>query len=205
MKLYYSPGACSLASHIILQELGVPYELERVDLKTHKTESGKDFYTINPKGYVPTIARDGDVLTEGVPLLLYLASLKPEKKLAILPGEEGFYRQLEWLTFVSAEFHKGLGVIGFAAIDDAGKEILRNKVKLRMDYLEKHLAKNQYLLGERYSVADAYLFTVLNWAKAAKLSLTDWKNIAFYHARIGTRPAVLEAMKKEGLDTAKAA
>ena len=206
MKLYYSPGACSLAPHIVLQELGLTYTLERVDLKTHKTESGADFYAVNSKGYVPTLVLDnGDMLTEGSAMLLYLAGLKPEKKLAVAPSEKEYFHQLEWLVFISTEIHKSMGGIGFAPYDDTTKQVMRAKLATRLDYINAQLSKNEFLLGAQFNVADAYLFTVLNWSKPAQVDLAKWPAIAAFHARIASRPAVMEAMKREGLQPAKAA
>ena len=206
MKLYYSPGACSLAPQIVLQELGLTYESERVDLKTHKTESGKDFYTVNPKGYVPTLVLDnGDVLTEGSAMLLYLAGLKPEKKLAVAPGDTRYFNQLEWLIFISTEIHKPMGGIGFTPFDPATKDIMRGKLATRLAYINTQLGKTEYLLGKDFNVADAYLFTILRWAGAAQVDLTPYANITAFNARVRARKAVMAAMEKEGLAPAKAA
>lgn len=206
MKLYYSPGACSLAPHIVLAELGLKHEMEKVDLKAHKTESGQDFYDVNPKGYVPFLIDDaGEPHSETAAMLVYLASLKPEKKMATLPGEKGFYKQLEWLTLVSSEFHKGIGVLAWVPIDDAAKAVLRSKTEARLKFVDEHLGKNPYLLGKEFNVADAYFYTVLNWASAGKIDLKQFPNIAKYHATIEARPGVQKAREMEGLPTAKKA
>lgn len=200
MKLYYSPGACSLAPHIVIHELGLPHDLVKVDLKAHKTEKGEDYYKVVPKGYVPTLELDsGEQVSETVNILLYLAGLKPEKKLAVLPGDRDFHKQLEALLLVTTEFHKGLGVIAWVPIDEASKDVLRQKLSVRLDYVDALLGKEGYLFGKNFSVADAYLFTILNWAKQGKVDLSKWKNVAAYYAKIGQRPAVQAAMKMEGL------
>lgn len=207
MKLYYSPGACSLAPHIVIHELGLKHDLEKVDLKAHKTESGQDFYDVNPKGYVPTLITDnGELLSEVIALLLYLGAQKPEKKLSVLPDDAAYVHQLEWLAFVSTEFHKGIGAAAWLPINDEAKQFFRANAEKRLDYVEKHLATNQFLLGDRFTVADAYLFTILNWSRGAKIDLSKWKNVSAYHARIGARDSVVAAMKMEGLQPiAKAA
>lgn len=196
MKLYYSAGACSLSPHIVALELGLPLEAVKTDIRGKKTEKGDDFLKISPKGQVPTLQLDnGEILTEGVAIVQYLASLKPEKKM--IP--EGFekFRQLEWLNYISTELHKGYSGFFNPNSTDADKENLRANLARKFAHLEATLTKNTYLMGETFTCADAYLFTVLGWSGYAKVELP--KFLQDYHARVATRPAVQAAMKAEGL------
>ncbi|HUR43853.1 MAG TPA: glutathione transferase GstA [Aestuariivirga sp.] len=204
MKLYYSPGACSLAPHIVLNELGQTYSLEKVDLATHKTESGNDFTKVNGKGYVPALdIGEGDTLTEASTIVQYLADKAGNTQLLPKAGTMERYRAMEALNFVASELHKGLGSLFSKPLPEARKAIVE-KVSKRLDWLEAKLGKGDYLLGDSYSVADAYAFTILNWGPMLSFDLKPWKNISAYVARIAARPAVQRAMNAEGLKAAAA-
>ena len=195
MKLYYVAGACSLSPHILLHELGLKAELERVDLSTKKTASGQDFLKINPKGYVPALELDsGEVLTEGVAIVSYLGSLKPE--FGPKPGTLEFFRQLEWLTFISSEIHKGFGALFAAGSDPEAKTKGFEKLKPRLAFLNQHLQGKEYLLGQ-FSLPDAYLFTTLSWAGYLQLDLSGYPAVSAYLERVGQRPAVKAAQEAE--------
>jgi glutathione S-transferase len=199
MKLYYSPGACSLSPHIVLCEAGLPHELIKVDLKTKKTEHGDDFNAINAKGYVPTlITESGEGLTEGPAIVQFLADLAPAKKLAPAAGTMERVRLQEWLNFISTELHKGFSPL-FGKAPAEWQAVVRNTLAARFTTLAATLEKQPYLLGEPFSVADAYLFTVLNWSQWVKIDLTPWPALVAYQARVAARPGVQQALKKEGL------
>jgi glutathione S-transferase len=200
MKLYFSPGACSLSPHIALREAGLPFELEQVDLKGQKTKSGVAFSTITPKGAVPALQLDdGQVLTEGPAIVQYIADRKPESQLAPAAGTIERYRLQEWLNYVTSELHKGFSPLFKANTPAEYKETLKEALAGRLDYLSKHLEKRKYLLGDKFSVADGYLFTVLNWTKHVGIDRSRWPVLEAYVARIAARPAVAEALKAEGL------
>ena len=200
MKLFYKPGACSLSPHIVLEESGLPYESESVDLKTKVTASGADFYAINPKGYVPALLLDsGELLTEGPAIVQYLADQVPAKRLAPANGTLERYRLQSWLTFIGTELHKSFSPFFNPAAGDDWKTIARANLERRLAYTDAQLAGKSYLLGEDFTVADAYLFTVLSWAKFIKLDLAQWPNLAAYQARVAARPKVQAALKAEGL------
>jgi glutathione S-transferase len=200
MKLYYSPGACSLAPHILLHEAGLPADLVKVDLKVKKTEKGEDFTKINPKGYVPTVQLDnGQVMTEVAVLLQYIADQKPDAKLVPPAGTLDRYRAQEWLNFVSSEIHKGFSPLWNPAVPEAYRAIALERLNLRLALLDRHLATSEYLLGKNFSAADAYLFTVTNWAKPLNVDLSGYKNLIAFRERVGKRPAVQAALKAEGL------
>lgn len=201
MKLYYSPGACSLASHIALREAGAAFDLERVDLKQKKTEHDADFTAINPKGYVPTLALDdGEVLTEGAAILQYIADQHPAAGLAPAAGTLARARLQEQLTFVAAEVHKAFGPLFNPAATDAEKEVAKSRLGLRLGFLDKLLSDGRsYLLGESFSVADAYLFTVASWTKHFGIDLATWPKVAALCQRVAGRAAVQAALKAEGL------
>jgi glutathione S-transferase len=200
MRLYFSPGACSMAPHIVLREAGFTFDLEKVDLATKKTESGKDFNQINPTGYVPAIRLDdGEILTEASVILQYLADQKPASRLAPKPGTVGRYRLMEWLNFVSSEVHKQLGSLFNPKVTGEWKESHLTVIRKRFDYLTENLHGRQYLMGDSFSVADAYLFTVLNWSNFLKVDLGKWPVLKDYMVRVSARPAVMETMKAEGL------
>lgn len=200
MKLYFYPGACSLAAHIVLREAGFPFDLEQVDLATKKTASGEDFLAVNPKGYVPALTLDdGQVLTEDQVILQYLADRKPESGLAPAAGTMDRYRLMEWLAFIATEVHKGFGPFWNPAIPESVKDAARERLAVRFGYLDEKLAGGSFLTGDRYTVADAYLFTILGWADFHKIDLSPWKNLVEYKGRVFARPAVQEAMRAEKL------
>ena len=199
MKLYYSPGACSLSPHIVLAEAGLAYTIEKVDLKTKKTESGADFFAVNPAGYVPALVLDnGEVLTEGPAIVQYLADQAPAKKLAPPPGSFERVRLQEALNFVSTELHKSFSPLFNPATPEEWKTVVRGLIGRRLDVVEQKLAGRDYLLGE-FSVADAYLFTVLGWGGMVGVDVGARPVLAAYRARVMARPAVQQAMKEEGL------
>jgi glutathione S-transferase len=197
VKLYFLPGACSLSPHIVLRELGLPFDLERVDTKAGKTASGADFRTINPKGYVPVLQLDdGEVLTEGAAIVQYLADRKPDAGLAPPPGTMDRYRLQEWLVYVATEIHKGFSPL-FRAKDEEAKKPLVAALTAKFPYLARQLSSRQFLLGDRFTVADAYLFTVLNWSRFVGIDLSQWPELRAYHERIKSRPAVRAAIDAE--------
>lgn len=200
MKLYFSPGACSLSPHIILRELGMTFDTERVDLSTKKTASGGDFLAINPKGYIPTLVLDnGEILTEGPAMLQYLADHKPEAGLSPAQGSMERFRLIEALNFISTELHKGFSPQFNPVLDANAKSILMATLKKRIAYVDEVLSKQEYFLGNAFSLADAYLFTVLGWAKYVHLSLEPYTHVTAYMERIAQRPTVHAAMVAEGL------
>ncbi|MBM3525495.1 MAG: glutathione transferase GstA, partial [Alphaproteobacteria bacterium] len=200
MKLYYSPGACSLSPHIILREAGLAFDVEKVDLKAKKTEKGADFTTINAKGQVPTLQLDsGEILTEGPVIVQYIADQKPGAGLAGAAGTMERYRVQEWLNHITSELHKGFSPLFRPNTPDAYKDIAKANLAAKFDGLEKHLAGRQYLMGDKFTVADAYLFTVVGWTKFVGVDLAKWPKLAAYHARVAARPKVQEALKAEGL------
>jgi glutathione S-transferase len=199
MKLYYTPGACSLSPHIVAAEAGISLDLVKVDIKTHKTEKGEDFYNINPKGYVPALQLDdGAVLTEGVAIVQYLADQKPASHLAPENGTFARYKLQEWLTFINSELHKNFSPLFGAASEDV-KNDAKAKIATRLRYVNDQLAGKTYLLGSDFTVADAYMFVMLTWANHLKLDLTPYSNLHVYFAKIAARPGVQAAMKAEGL------
>jgi glutathione S-transferase len=200
MKLYYTPAACSLAPHIVAREAGLPIELEKVDLAGKKTESGADFAAINPKGYVPALRLDnGEVLTEVATLVQYLADQAPKAGLIPAQGSMERYRVLEWLTFISSEIHKGFGPLWKPDTPAETKDAARAHLAKRFAYLDQQLAGRSFLTGERFSAADAYLFTVLNWTNFHNIDLAPYRNLKGYVQRVASRPAVQQALEAEGL------
>lgn len=200
MKLFYKPGACSLSPHIILNEASLKYSVEKVDLATKKTEHGEDFLQVNPKGQVPTLLLDdGSILTEGVAIVQYLANQAPEKQLMPAYNTPEFYHAIEWLNYISTELHKGFGPLFYAQTPDEYKAIAKEKLNKQFSYLNSVLEKKQFILGDKFSVADAYLFTVLGWAPHVKLDLSAYPAITAYLARVAARPAVEATLKAEGL------
>jgi glutathione S-transferase len=199
MKLYYSPGACSLSPHIVLREAGLKFEPVLASTKTHKLQDGTDFYTINARGYVPVLELDnGERLTEGPAIVQYIADQVPAKNLAPAAGTMARYRLQEWLNFITSELHKGLGFM-FGPAPEEAKVMMRAKAADRLKWVDAQLEGKQYLLGENFSVADAYLFTVTNWTKHVAIDISALKNLGAFMARMAARPAVQEAMKAEGL------
>ena len=200
MKLYYKSGACSLSPHIVLREAGLSFDLESVDLATKKTDSGGDYLSFNPKGYVPALLLDdGQLLTEGPAIVQYIADLVPEKMLAPAAGSMERYRLMETLNFISSEMHKGFGALFNPKSPEEWKVVVKELLGKRIALIAEQLQGRDYLMGAAFSVADAYLFTVLNWAGFVKLDLSPWPVIATYMARVAARPAVQAALKAEGL------
>jgi len=200
MKLYYAPGACSLASHIACEEGGVPCAYVNVDLRAKKLEDGSDYLAINPKGTVPALALDsGGVLTENAVVLQYIADQAPGSALAPAPGTFERYRLAEWLNYIATEIHKGWGPLWNPKSSDEVKDAARKALASRFDYVGKRLASTPYLLGDGFTVADAYLFVMLNWSGLLKFDLSPWPMLQAYHKRIAERPAVQRALRAEGL------
>ncbi|AKU10946.1 glutathione S-transferase [Azoarcus sp. CIB] len=200
MKLYLKPGACSLSPHIVLEEAGLKYDMEVVDLQTKVTTSGADYWKINPKGYVPALQLDnGEVITEGPAIVQYLADQVPGKKLAPANGTIERYKLQAWLTFIGTEIHKTFSPFFNPATPAEWKAMCRANLERRFGYVAEQLAGKDYLMGADFSVADAYLFTVMGWAKYIELDLSQWPALAAYQARVAARPAVVAAMKAEGL------
>jgi glutathione S-transferase len=200
MKLYFSTGACSLSPRIVLMEAGIPFTDEKVDLKSKKTASGADFFSINSKGAVPALELDnGQVLTEGPAIVQYLADLKPDSGLAPRAGSFERYRLMEILNFIASEIHKGFSPL-FKA--DTPADVRKSAVEVlgkKFDWLSAHLAGKKFLMGDTFTVADAYLFTVLRWSGLVHVDLAQWPVLAAYVARVGERPKVKEALHAEGL------
>lgn len=200
MKLYYAPGACSLAVHIVTKELGVPVETVKVDLRAKKTADGGDYLKVNGKGYVPALQLDdGTLLTEGPAITQYLADQNPGKNLAPKAGTIERVRLQEWLNFITSEMHKGMGSFFNPAMTEEWKKAVSDRLAVRLAWLDGQLAGKQYLMGDQFTVADPYLFTILNWAGGVKFDLTRWPNVVAYHKRVSERPKVQETMKAEGL------
>jgi glutathione S-transferase len=200
MKLYFSPGACSLSPHIALHEAGLAAETEQVDLKAKTTKSGGDFRAINPKGQVPTLKLDnGEVLTEGPAIVQYIADLKPASKLAPPAGSPERYRLQEWLNFVTSEMHKGIGSLFNPKMNDAWRAVMLEIIAGKLAFVAKSLEGKSYLMGEGFTVADCYAFTILTWTKPNKIDLAPWPALTDYMKRVAARPAVHATLVAEGL------
>lgn len=200
MKLYYSPGACSLAAHIVANETGQRVDLVKVDLATHKTEDGRDFYTVNPRGYVPALdIGEPEPLTEAAAVVQYLAEQKPASGLLPAPGSAKRVRVQQWLIFIATEIHKGMSPLWNPKLTPDSKAIVLERLNTRLRELDQLLANQPYLTGDAFSAADAYAFTVLNWTNFLKMDLSGYPNVARYLQRIAQRPAVQQALKEEGL------
>ena len=200
MQLYFSPGACSLASHITLLEAGVPFDLKRTDTKTKKLEDGSDYYAVNSKGAVPALRLDdGQVLTEGPAILQYIADQKPESRLAPKSGTLERYRLLEWLNFITSEIHKGFSPLFNPAADDKVKEFMIQNLEKKFEWLNAQLTGRKFLTGDNFTIADAYLFVVVNWSNFVGIDLARWPALKEFQARVAARPKVQEAMTAEGL------
>jgi len=199
MKLYFSPSACSFSPHIALREAGLDFDLVRVDLKSHTlAANGTDFAKINPKGYVPVLELDdGTVLTEGPAIVQYIADRKPESGLAPKAGTLERYRLQEWLGFINSEIHKGFSPLFNPKTPDETKATARENLSKRLAFVAEHLAKNDFLLGKQFSVADGYLFTVLNWGQWVGIDIAQWPSLAAFQDRVGSRPSVLAARAAE--------
>jgi glutathione S-transferase len=200
MKLYFSTGACSLSPRIVLMEAGIPFTDEKVDLKSKKTASGADFFSINSKGAVPALELDnGQVLTEGPAIVQYLADLKPDSGLAPRAGSFERYRLMEILNFITSEMHKGFSPLFKADTQADARKSAVDTLGKKFDWLSAHLAGKKFLMGDTFTVADAYLFTVLRWSGVVHVDLAQWPVLAAYVARVGERPKVKEALHAEGL------
>jgi len=200
LKLYYSPGACSLASHIALEESGLPYTAVLASTKTHKLQDGTDFYTINPLGYVPVLElADGSRMTEGPVILQYIADQAPSKNLAPANGTLARYRLQEWLNFIGTELHKNFGPLFNPATPDAYKAATQNRLLGRLKWVDGAIKDKHYLMGEHFTVADAYLFTVTRWVPAVGLDISGLSHLNALRERVVARPAVQATIKSEGL------
>jgi glutathione S-transferase len=201
MKLYYSPGACSLSPHIVLREAGLNFDLALASTKTKKLADGSDFYQVNPKGQVPVLELDnGERLTEGPAIVQYLADQVPTSKLAPPAGSLQRYRLMEWLNFITSELHKSYSPLFNAAMPEEGKAVYRARIGERLQWVDSQLEGKQYLLGNEFSVADAYLFTVTNWSKVVGVDMGALKNLNAFRDRVAARPSVKAAMEAEGLN-----
>lgn len=201
MKLYFSPGACSLAPHIVLQESGLPFDLVKADLKAHQLAAdGSDYYPITSKGQVPLLELDsGERLSEGPAITQYIADKVPAKNLAPANGTMARYRLQEWLNFITSELHKGVGGLFNPAMPEDGKTVIRANATSKLKWVDEQLEGKQYLLGDAFTIADAYLFTIANWTGHTGIDISGMKNLSAFQARMAARPAVQAAMKAEGL------
>jgi len=200
MKLYYSPGACSLSPHIVAREAGLPVTFVKASTKTHRLDDGTDYYTVNPKGYVPLLELgNGERLSEGPAIVQYLADRNPASGLAPANGTMERYRLQEWLNFITSELHKQFSPMFAANTPDEYKKILKDKIAGRLEWLAGELEGKDYLMGKQFTVADAYLYTVLRWTGFVGIDLERWPALVAYQARVGSRPKVREALVAEGL------
>ena len=206
MKLYYAPGVCSLAPHIAAREAGIDLALEKVDLRKspHRLSDGSDFTAINPKGYVPALQLDtGELLTEGVAILQYLAHRAPQAQLMPAFGSDDYFRLQQWLTFISSELHKMFSPWLFHPEHGAqAAQVARDKLAERFTLLDRHLESRAFLVGDRFTIADAYCFTIVAWSRLTRIDLAPWPHLVAYMERIGVRPSVRAAMQAEGLKIA---
>jgi glutathione S-transferase len=201
MKLYYSPGACSLSPHIALLEAGLPFDLVKVDLKAKKLENGDDYLKVNPKGQVPALGLDsGELVTEGPVIVQMIADKAAGKNLAPARDSSERYKLQEWLNFITAELHKNFGPMFSPVLADEAKAFFKDRVMTKFKYIDSQLADHRdYLMGKQFTVADGYLFTMLSWAERMNFDLSALPNLLAYKARVGARPKVQEALTKEGL------
>ncbi|MFG6448788.1 glutathione transferase GstA [Roseateles sp. BYS180W] len=200
MKLYYSPGACSLAPHIVLREAGLPFELVKASTRSKKLADGSDYLAINPKGSVPLLELDdGRRLTEGVAIMQYLADLVPEKHLAPANGTWERVRLQEWLNYITSELHKGFTPLFVPGLVEEAKPLFRERLRQRFEWLNRELEGRQFLLGEHFTVADAYLLVVSDWGQYVGVDLSDLSHLSAYRAALAARPAVQAALRAEGL------
>ncbi len=200
LKLYYSPGACSLSPHIALREAGLPFELALASTKTHQLADGTDYYTINPKGYVPLLElADGQRLSEGPVIVQYIADQAPASHLAPPAGTMARYRLMEWLNFITSELHKGFSPLFNPATPEEYKQLARTRLAERLTWVDAQLEGKDYLMGETFTVADAYLFTVAGWGKYVGVDISGLARLSGYMGRVAARPAVQSALKAEGL------
>jgi glutathione S-transferase len=199
MKLYYSPGACSLSPHIALLEAGLPHDLVKVDLRAKKLENGDDYLKVNPKGQVPALQLDsGEIVTEG-PVIVQMIADRVGKDLAPARDSTERYKLLEWLNFITAELHKNFGPIFSPVLADDAKAFFKDRVMGKFKYIDSQLGGRDYLMGKQFTVADGYLFTMLSWADRMKFDLSAMPNLLAYKARVAARPKVQEALNREGL------
>ena len=200
MKLYYSPGACSLSPHIALLEAGLPYELVKVDLRAKKLENGDDYLKVNPKGQVPALSLDsGELVTEGPVIVQMIADQATAKGLAPARDSAERYKLLEWLNFITSELHKNFSPLFQPAFSDEVKGFFKDRLMGKLKYIDGQLAGHDYLIGDAFTVADGYLFTMLAWAERMQFDLSGLPNLVAYKARVAARPKVQEALTKEGL------
>jgi len=200
MKLYYSAGACSLAPHIVLEESGLQYEAISAPTKTKVLPDGSDYRKVNPLGYVPyLVLDDGSGIRECAVIVQYIADQVPDRKLAPALGTRARYELMSWLNFIATEIHKSFSPLFQPAMPDAGKELSKEKLAARLKWVDGELAGKSYLMGQDFSVADAYLFTVTNWTKPMHIDLSPYPNLVAWRERMAARPAVQRAMKAEGL------
>ena len=200
MKLYYSPGACSLSPHIALLEAGLPYDLVKVDLKAKKLENGDDYLKVNPKGQVPALGLDnGELVTEGPVIVQMIADKASAKNLAPARDTAERYKLQEWLNFITTEVHKNFSPMFSPVLADDAKAFFKDRVMGKFKYIDSQLAGRDYLMGKQFTVADGYLFTMLSWADRMKFDLAAMPNLVAYKARVGARPMVQQALTKEGL------
>lgn len=200
MKLYYSPGACSLSPHIALQESGLAFEAIAAPTKTHQLADGTDYYTINPLGYVPLLVLDdGTQLREGQVIVQYIADQVPAKQLAPANGTFARYKLQEWLSFIGTELHKGFSPLFTPGMPEEAKTIAKTRLNSRLQWVNGELANKTYLMGDTFTVADGYLFTVVNWTKHVGIDISGLTNLGAFMGSVGTRPAVQEALRAEGL------
>jgi glutathione S-transferase len=200
MKLYYSPGACSLSPHIALLEAGLPYDLVKVDLRAKKLENGDDYLKVNPKGQVPALALDsGELVTEGPVIVQMIADKVAAKNLAPARDSAERYKLLEWLNFITSEVHKNFGPLFSPVLADDAKAFFKDRVMAKFKYIDSQLPGRDYLMGKQFTVADGYLYTMLRWADGHKMDLSGLPNLMAYKARVAARPKVQEALTKEGL------
>jgi glutathione S-transferase len=205
MKLYYSPGACSLAAHIVAREASLPIDLVKVDLATHRTETGEDYFKINPRGYVPALEIDGELHTEVAAIIQHLAEQAPQSKLLPAAGTMQRFHVNQWLTFISSELHKTFSPwLWHGETADSTKQAALDKLAVSFDELDTLLATRPFLTGEAFTVADAYAFTIINWSNFLKIDLTPYPNLSSYMARIAARPNVRGALMAERLIAAAA-
>jgi glutathione S-transferase len=205
MKLYYSPGACSLAAHIVAREASVSIDLVKVDLATHRTETGEDYFKINPRGYVPALEVDGELHTEVAALIQHIAEQAPQSMLLPAAGTMERFRVNQWLTFISSELHKTFSPwLWHAETADSTKQAARDKLALRFEELDSLFATRPFLTGETFTVVDAYAFTIINWSNFLKIDLAPYPNLSTYMARIAARPNVRGALMAERLIAAAA-
>ena len=200
MKLYYSPGACSLSPHIALLEAGLPYDLVKVDLRAKKLENGDDFLKVNPKGQVPALVTDdGELITEGPVIVQRIADKAAAKNLAPARDSAERYKLLEWLTYINGELHKNIGPMFNPMLSDEAKGIFKDRAMGKFKYVDGQLAGRDYLMGKQFTVADGYLYVMLRWAEGMKFDLSGLTNLLAYKDRVAARPKVQEALVKEGL------